>query len=294
MSTKDTITKNYMKDNAIFADAFNFLIYGGKQVIKPEQLKDVDLTEMGFSEDDEYSVLSPEYKDLLDTIAAKTDGKLIYYLIPCTENQPELYYTMPEKSRLLVAEGYNAQIEKTNQLLPIIALTVYFSAEEWTASRTLHDMFSKNIPQRVLQFVPEYNVSLIAPAEIPDENFSKFQTELRIVLEYIKNSNDKEKLRKLVQENHAYRNVSKKTVDLVNTMTNSNLQYPEREENVDMCKAIEGMLEDSRQEGKIEGKQEGILEAFLSLVKEGILTIEDAAKRADMTVEEFTAKTSAM
>ena len=42
-----------MKDNAIFADAFNFLIYDGKQTIQPEQLKDVDLTEMGFSEDDE-------------------------------------------------------------------------------------------------------------------------------------------------------------------------------------------------------------------------------------------------
>lgn len=223
MSTKDTITKNYMKDNAIFADAFNFLIYDGKQTIQPEQLKDVDLTEMGFSEDDEYSVLSPEYKDLLDTIAAKTDGKLIYYLIPCTENQPELYYTMPEKSRLLVAEGYNAQIEKTNQLLPIIALTVYFSAGEWTAPRTLHDMFSKNIPQRVLQFIPEYNVSLIVPAEIPDGNFSKFQTELRVVLECIKHSKDKEKLKKFMQENDAYKNISQKTADFINAVTNLNL-----------------------------------------------------------------------
>ena len=40
MGKKDTVTKNYMEDNATFADAFNFLIYGGRQVIKPEHNSD--------------------------------------------------------------------------------------------------------------------------------------------------------------------------------------------------------------------------------------------------------------
>ena len=44
MADKDTITKDYMQDSATFADAFNFLIYGGKQVIKPEQLRPLDTT----------------------------------------------------------------------------------------------------------------------------------------------------------------------------------------------------------------------------------------------------------
>ena len=35
MADKDTITKDYMQDSETFADAFNFLIYGGKQAIKP-------------------------------------------------------------------------------------------------------------------------------------------------------------------------------------------------------------------------------------------------------------------
>lgn len=36
MADKDTITKDYMQDRETFADAFNYLIYGGEQVIKPE------------------------------------------------------------------------------------------------------------------------------------------------------------------------------------------------------------------------------------------------------------------
>ena len=46
MADKDTITKDYMQDNATFADAFNFLIYGGEQVIDPQQLRPLDTTAM--------------------------------------------------------------------------------------------------------------------------------------------------------------------------------------------------------------------------------------------------------
>ena len=34
----DTITKAYIRENAVFADAFNYLIYGGRQVVNPEEL----------------------------------------------------------------------------------------------------------------------------------------------------------------------------------------------------------------------------------------------------------------
>lgn len=45
------------------------------------------------------------------------------------------------------------------------------------------------------------------------------------------------------------------------------------------------------EEGKEEGREEGILEMLIGLVKDSILTIADAAKRANMTVSEFEAKT---
>ena len=39
MGLADTVTKAYMKENTVFADAFNYLIYGGKTVVNPAQLK---------------------------------------------------------------------------------------------------------------------------------------------------------------------------------------------------------------------------------------------------------------
>ena len=46
MPKLDTETKAYMSRPAIFADVFNYLIYGGRQVIKPEMLQSVDTTEV--------------------------------------------------------------------------------------------------------------------------------------------------------------------------------------------------------------------------------------------------------
>ncbi len=42
----DTITKDYVKDVGVFADIFNYYIYGGRQVILPEQLTGRDSTKI--------------------------------------------------------------------------------------------------------------------------------------------------------------------------------------------------------------------------------------------------------
>ena len=63
-----------------------------------------------------------------------------------------------------------------------------------------------------------------------------------------------------------------------------------------MCKAIEEMRNDAIEYGKIEGIKEGtangIIMTLVGLVKEGILSVADGAKRANMSVEDFTTKLS--
>lgn len=181
----------------------------------------------------------------------------------------------------------------TDKLLPVVTLTLYFGADEWTAPRDLHSMLSAN--DNIRRFVDNYHLHLIVPAEIDDEDFTKFHTELSLALKYVKYSNNKERLREMVSEDTSYKSVSKKTADMVNIVTSSMLCFNSGEERVDMCKAIEGIRNDAKlegiEEGIKEGIKEGVLKTLISLVKDGILTITDAAKRADMTVSEFEKKT---
>ena len=45
MGKIDIATKQYMSHRDIIADAFNFYIYDGRQVIKPEELQKIEITQ---------------------------------------------------------------------------------------------------------------------------------------------------------------------------------------------------------------------------------------------------------
>lgn len=46
MGLKDSVTKDYMRDNIVFADVFNYFLYGGETVIDPKSLVEMDSTEL--------------------------------------------------------------------------------------------------------------------------------------------------------------------------------------------------------------------------------------------------------
>ena len=57
---------------------------------------------------------------------------------------------------------------------------------------------------------------------------------------------------------------------VIRTVTNTPVEIREEEEEVDMCKAIEEMMEDSRQEGIQKGIQEGKRETACALAAMGL------------------------
>ena len=46
-------------------------------------------------------------------------------------------------------------------------------------------------------------------------------------------------------------------------------------------------IKEGRREGKKEGRREGVINTLLMLVKDGIISVEDAAKRANLSVSTF-------
>ena len=64
------------------------------------------------------------------------------------------------------------------------------------------------------------------------------------------------------------------------------IEISDGEETIDMCKAIEDMIEER---ACIE-REEGKLEILTNLVRDGILNMQEAAKRMNMTTEEFRTK----
>ena len=54
-----------------------------------------------------------------------------------------------------------------------------------------------------------------------------------------------------------------------------------------MCKAIEDMRAEARNEGIEQGIEQGAMQVLSGLVRDGVLTLKDAAARAGVAPEEF-------
>ena len=54
-----------------------------------------------------------------------------------------------------------------------------------------------------------------------------------------------------------------------------------------MCEAMKTLMRDEMMEAQKKGEKKGVLETLFGLVKDGILSVSDAAKRANMNVADF-------
>lgn len=292
MGRKDTVTKNYMKNTKIFADAFNYFLYGGRQVIDPSKLHIQDTTEIAMPYGEKKTIFPVQkFRDHLDYLSAMQDEHVAYLLLGI-ENQAEIHYAMAVKNMVYDALQYASQVEKAakshreekksgkkeqeesreelkkpdsgeylsgfykkDRLLPVITLVILFNADPWDGAMSIHEMLS--VPdEELLQFIPDYRINLIAPAQMDEESMDKLRTSLREVLLYIKYSKDKKKLKELLTTDDRFRKVEKDAVIVINTITNSQFKFDEKEEVVDMCQAMVEIRAEMREEVKEEVRKE--------------------------------------
>lgn len=70
-------------------------------------------------------------------------------------------------------------------------------------------------------------------------------------MEVIKNSDDKERLLDIIEIREEYKAVDVDTIDIINTYTDSKISKKEAKGGkVNMCTAIQGLIEDGRTEGE--------------------------------------------
>lgn len=320
MGKVDTVTKAYMRKNNIFADAFNYLIYEGKPVVDPEQLRELDTTEIALpfgsqeKENGQSNDLVQKYRDILKFAVVMQEDEVAYILLGIElgiENQTDIHYAMPVRNMIYDALQYGKQVADTaanhrksdksfrkrtsgeylsgfykeDVLKPVVTLVIHFGADEWDAPLSLHEMMgSQN--EKLMHYVQDYRIHLIDPAKLTEKDLKKFTSSLREVIEYIKYSKDKEKLSRILKDNSRML-IDREVALVIKAITNTAIEISEKEEKIDMCKAIDDMLSEREARGEIRGIEIGELRMLVKQVKRGRLTIEEAAEDVAMSVEKF-------
>ena len=271
MGKKDTVTKEYMSVPEHFADAFNFYLFDGKQLVQAEGLSQMDPVEIGIIFNGENKEITQKMRDVLKQCVIMEDDKYTY-LILGVENQSNIHYAMPVKNMIYDALNYGQQVTektrehqkhkdlqgneflsgfaKSDKIKPVITLVIYFGTEEWDAPRCLKDMF-EDIDEEILQFVSDYKLNLLIPKEIKD--FSKFQTEFGKAMKYI-SVVDEEKNFKAVMETEEYKIIKVDTIRLLNECVGTRIPISQegQGEDMEMCRATRAILEEGRLEGRLE------------------------------------------
>ena len=270
MGMADAVTKQYMKENTVFADAFNFFLYNEENVIQPQTLRELDTAEVviPFTVDDKgkkQAQAVQKYRDILKMTTVMTDDKAAYVLFG-VEAQPDIHYAMPVRNVIYDALQYGRQVTEISK-----------------RNRKNSGQTMAVTDKGLLQHIPDYRIKLIDPAGIDSDEMDKFHTSLREVLSYIKYSKDADKLAEYMNHNQRMEHLEVGAAQVIKEVTNTKFQIPKGMEQVNMCEAIEVLMKRSETEGITQGK----LSLLKELVDDGTLTMEAAAGKVNMSVEEF-------
>ena len=268
MGKINDITKKYMKQNDRFADVCNYYLFNGESVIMADELEEKDITELGLFEGDKNKVTSiQKLRDVLKRCVVKSANGVVYMVIGI-ENQTDVNYAMVIRNMVYDALNYASQVEgyskghrakkdlegaeflsglaKTDKLMPVVTITIYWKSGKWDGARSIHEMLDVDNVD-ILEYVSDYKLNLIVPDDI--EDFDKFKSELGKVLNFISYSEDKNEIRRryLESESNEDNKLSKDAVILLNECVKADIRIAEDEgDEKDMCKGIKDLIEEER------------------------------------------------
>ena len=231
-----------------------------------------------------------EHKDYAESIKASRDVIKIQkkssvfgvqFVLLGLENQERIHYAMPmrvmgydygtyKKQYDSNAKKYKtaddmeedeflSRMKKTDKLLPVITIVVYYGEKPWDGAKTLHEML--DIPEEMKPYVNDYKMLLVEARkndlQLHNINNRDLFSLLQIILSnHISKNTAKEKVIEYSRQNKTDRNV----VMAVAGATNTKLDYNA------LGKGDEAMctlFEEIAKENQMKGKAEGIIETGL-------------------------------
>lgn len=295
----DTVLKNFWRDNQRFADVFNTVLFNGKQVLKPEDLKEADTD---ISSVIKFNNHAETVQQILDVVRKTADGT--DFIIWSLENQEKIHYAMPLRhmiaDALIYLKEYNelsarnkkeknysssdeflSGLTKTDRLHPVIGLCIYYGEEKWDGPTNLVDMIQ--VTDDLKPMISDYKMNLL---QIRSSKHFQFQNnDVQTVFDMVRliYEEDYTNFNKRYKDKSISTELGLTIGSIVNSqrIINQSLIMEEREREIDMCKALENLFNKGIEQGVIETKKETVF----SLSKMG-MPVEQIAQAVKIAVED--------
>ena len=286
MKDKDITQKVLEKYNDVFADILNVLLFNGRDVVEESTL--TDALPMSMLKID--GRVRSQERDIAKYWRKSKINVALFGL----ENQ-----TTPNKLMPLRVLGYDGaeyvkQSRKENidkAKYPVITLVLYLGYEkEWKYPKTLFEVL--DIDEDIKPYVNDFKINLFEIAYLDKEKINLFKSDFRILADYLYQMRIN---RDYIADETTIEHVEE-LLTLMSAMTGDNrfeetINDLKGKENINMCEVLDRVeargIEKGIEKGIEQGIKRGTINTLISLVKDGILSIDEASVRAGVSVEDF-------
>ena len=195
------------------------------------------------------------------------------------ENQSKFDAHMLIRAGITSLLIYDWKLSLKEELKPVFIVVLNMSEGEWKGPTRLEDYFSKEDLELLGPLMVNVRMLVIDPHGMGEEEMDGLKTDLDLVLKVIKYKSDKNAFCSYISSEERFKKLDEVTAKLVAELINVDMDG----EDDNVCKAIEDLINDSKEEGRIEGE----VNAIYKLRRDGILNLDVAADRLGLSLEEY-------
>lgn len=308
MGKMDIETVKYTSRNDVVADIINCAFCNGEHIVDEKDISELDGREkilIPFIRDTNFKHVQ-KFRDVLKKVHLQ-GLDFVANIVIGIEDQSNVHYAIPVKNGLYDMVNYASQVEqiakmhrekkdlsgdeflsgfqKTDHLIPVITIVVYFGTEPWDGPLSLKEMMDlSHIPKAMAEAIPDYKVHLLQPSTIRDELLDSARSDFGRLMRLLKQQALHRKLEDAIKEQKPYL-LSKEAVAIIKSFTGFEItEKSEQEGAIDMSQEV---LEIEAR-GKAIGRAEGEAGIITAMYKK-CFTPEQIADVIDRTVEEVEA-----
>lgn len=178
MGQKDLTEKNFLMYQDIYADTLNVLAYAGREVVRAEELLPAP-TESFYLAGREK--LANQFNDV-SMYEMRNGGIRVQYVL---ENE------VRAKPRTILRKAgyegalYRRQLE-SSEMYPVVSLLLYWGSTPWKQPFSLKELFEVlDLDPSTWRFISNQKLHIYEMAHLPKQIRSRFQSDMRIVVDYL-------------------------------------------------------------------------------------------------------------
>ena len=251
--TKDIVEKDFLSFPDIAADVINALLYQGRKVTGAENL----LTGPTETIYEGRKRLRNQYEDVCKY--EMDNGKInLMYLIA---NQSRTDSRMLLRKAGYTGGAYRSQYEhKSQRPFPVIEFVLYWGIPRWRGSHNTRRLFRKRqLSKEAWNYIDEIELHVFEMRHLPEETRNLFQSDMRIVVDFLAQGSDYRSDRKIVHKAALIKMIMVLSGDTDTDCVEQWIsEWGIREEDeIKMCELFEQYVRLGKAEGKTEGMAEG-------------------------------------